>query len=121
DAISETATICGYEGSTAQAYAEKYGRKFVALDKTEDIPCDITGDGIVSASDATFVLSAYTVIGSGSKSPLTEAQTKAADVDKDGIITGSDATLILRYSTKLSSLTPGEPVPTFEEWFKEQR
>ena len=114
-------TIYGYEGSTAQAYAEKYGRKFVALDKTEDIPCDITGDGIVSASDATLVLSAYTVIGSGSKSPLTEAQTKAADVDKDGIITGSDATLILRYSTKLSSLTPGETVPTFEEWYNSQK
>ena len=58
DAISETATICGYEGSTAQAYAEKYGRKFVPLEKSEDIPCDITGDGIVSASDATLVLSA---------------------------------------------------------------
>ena len=31
--ISETATIYGYIGSTAQEYAEEYGRKFVALDK----------------------------------------------------------------------------------------
>lgn len=30
--ISDTATIYGYTGSTAQAYAEKYGRTFVALD-----------------------------------------------------------------------------------------
>ena len=29
--ISDTATIYGYEGSTAQTYAEKYGRTFVAL------------------------------------------------------------------------------------------
>ena len=31
DTISTTATIYGYAGSTAQAYAEKYGRAFVAL------------------------------------------------------------------------------------------
>ena len=31
--IDENATIYGYEGSTAQAYAEAYGREFVALDK----------------------------------------------------------------------------------------
>ena len=30
--ISETATIYGYSNSTTQAYAEKYNRKFVALD-----------------------------------------------------------------------------------------
>lgn len=114
-------TIYGYEGSTAQAYAEKYGRKFVALDKNEDIPCDITGDGIVSASYATLVLNAYTAISSDRESPLTEAQTKAADIDKDGIITGSDTTLILRYATKLSSLNPDETAPTFEEWYNSQK
>lgn len=29
--ISDTATIYGYENSTAQAYAEKYGRNFVTI------------------------------------------------------------------------------------------
>ena len=33
ETIDSNATIYGYEGSTAQAYAEKYGREFVALDK----------------------------------------------------------------------------------------
>lgn len=33
--ISDTATIYVYKNSTAQKYAEKYGRKFVALDKCE--------------------------------------------------------------------------------------
>lgn len=31
DVISESATICGYKGSTAEEYAIKYDRKFVAL------------------------------------------------------------------------------------------
>lgn len=81
---------------------------------------DVTIDGIINGSDATLTLSAYTIISSGSESPLTAAQKKAADVDKDGIITGSDATLILRYYTKISSLTPDETVPTFEEWYVNQ-
>ena len=33
DTIPDTATIYGFEGSTAQAYAEKYSRTFVALDE----------------------------------------------------------------------------------------
>ena len=39
--ISDTATIYGYKDSTAQAYAEKYGRTFVAID--EDRENTITG------------------------------------------------------------------------------
>lgn len=33
--ILDTATIYGYENSTAQAYAEKYGRTFVAITEIE--------------------------------------------------------------------------------------
>ena len=33
DTISNTATIYGYKGSTAEKYANKYGRDFVALDE----------------------------------------------------------------------------------------
>ena len=36
DTISDTATIHGYAGSTAQAYAEKYGRTFVAFPEIID-------------------------------------------------------------------------------------
>lgn len=81
---------------------------------------DVTLDGIINGSDATLTLSAYTIISSGSKSSLNEAQTKAADVDGDGIITGSDATLILRYYTMLSSGTIGGDIPTLEEWLVNQ-
>ena len=33
--VSEQAEICGWRGSTAEAYAKKYGRKFVPLDAQE--------------------------------------------------------------------------------------
>lgn len=64
---------------------------------------DVTGDGIITASDATYVLIAYTNISSGIDSGLTESQAAAADVNGDGLITGSDATLILNYVTTLSA------------------
>lgn len=68
---------------------------------------DVTGDGIISPSDATYALIAYTNISAGTDSGLTESQTAAADVNGDGTITGSDATSILNYASQLSSgITP---------------
>lgn len=68
---------------------------------------DVTADGIISPSDATYVLNAYTRISSGLDSDLTDAQIAAADVDGDGRVTGSDATKILNYATCLSAgMTP---------------
>ena len=115
--INNKAVIYGYAGSTAETYAENNSREFVPL-SVIDLSCDVTGDGIVSVSDASLVLSAYTLINSGKDPELTEKQRDMADADKDGKITGSDATLILRYCTKLSSLLVGERVPSFNEWFE---
>lgn len=68
---------------------------------------DVTADGIISPSDATYVLNVYTRISSGFDSGLTSAQIAAADVDGDGRVTGSDATKILNYATCLSAgMTP---------------
>lgn len=64
---------------------------------------DIDNDGIITGSDATMILTAYTNISSSGDSKLTKEQEIAADIDADGIITGSDATLLLRYYTALSS------------------
>lgn len=44
----DTATIYGYAGSTAQAYAEKYDRKFVAI---SDVKGDINCSGDFNISD----------------------------------------------------------------------
>jgi len=47
--IDENATIYGYEGSTAQAYAEKYGRTFVVLE--EEVPHECVYDQMVTAEE----------------------------------------------------------------------
>lgn len=45
-------TIYGYENSTAQTYAENYGRKFVSLGSVPDnIMGDVNKDGIFNVSD----------------------------------------------------------------------
>lgn len=67
------------------------------------VPGDVTMDGIVTVSDATLVLIAYTNESSGKECDLTEAQKIAADIDGDGNITGADATTILRMATELSA------------------
>lgn len=64
---------------------------------------DIDNDGIITGSDATRILSAYTSLSSNGGSGLTTAEEIAADIDADGMITGSDATLLLRYYTSISS------------------
>lgn len=80
----------------------------IALD--DDIPVendfilgDVTEDGIITPSDATYALIAYTQVSSGFDSGLTASQEAAVDVDGDGKITGNDATRILVYATKLSA------------------
>ncbi len=91
-------TIYGYENSTAQAYAEKYGYKFESLGEyVETILGDTDGDGVINSSDASNVLAAYALIATGGQSPFTEEQTKAADVNKDGAVDSSDASSILAY------------------------
>lgn len=90
-----TGTIYGYKGSTAQAYAEKYGYKF------EDIELkrlgDVNQDGSINALDASKVLTAYASTAIGKDSGLTDSQKKSADVNKDGAIDALDASVILSY------------------------
>ena len=64
---------------------------------------DINNDKIITGSDATLILTEYTILSGGAKSKLSAAQKIACDINKDGIITGSDATLTLTYYTYLSS------------------
>ena len=51
--ISDTAKIYGYEGSTAQAYAEKYDRKFVALDAGQGTTTTSTATSTTTTTDTT--------------------------------------------------------------------
>uniref|UniRef100_UPI0025D78AB0 dockerin type I repeat-containing protein n=1 Tax=uncultured Ruminococcus sp. TaxID=165186 RepID=UPI0025D78AB0 len=43
--------IYGYKNSTAEAYAKKYNREFIAFDTSTDTPGDINCDGTVSIAD----------------------------------------------------------------------
>lgn len=75
-------TIYGYENSTAQAYAEKYNCKFVALDSAPEIVSgDINEDGEIGVAD--FVLLSKYILG---QSELTENQSGRADLIADGRI-----------------------------------
>ncbi len=84
----ENAVIYGYEGSTAQEYAEKYSREFVALPEPEYDIGDTDLDGSVTIIDATEIQLVIARI-KGWKSDKCE---ELADVDFDGEITIMDAT-----------------------------
>ena len=98
-------TIHGYENSTAQAYAEKYNRKFVALDEkpTAVELGDVNNDGSVDSSDASLVLAEYARIQTGGAGEFTDVQYKAADVNKDDTVDSSDASRILAYYAAIST------------------
>lgn len=95
-----TGVIRGHAGSTAEAYAKKYGRTFEEIqdEPTETTLGDIDGTGTVNASDAANVLIAAAAIGASKDPGLTDAQKKAADVNSDGSINATDAAIILQYA-----------------------
>ena len=100
-----TGTIYGYPNSTAQAYAEKYSRKFVAIEEkptTADLG-DVNVDGKVDSSDASAVLAEYANVQTGGAGEFTESQLKSADVNSDGKIDSSDASKILAYYAMIST------------------
>lgn len=87
--------IRGFENSTAQAYAEKYGYKFESLGKFIVTLGDVDRDGMVDSSDASLVLADYALSQTGGKSSFSSIQKTAADINLDGTIDSSDATVIL--------------------------
>ena len=98
-----TGTISGYEGSTAQAYAEKYGYTFKSLGAAPEPAADVllgnvNLDGKVDASDAADLLIVLANVGAGAESGLTDAQTAAADADGNGELNAGDAATILQYA-----------------------
>ena len=88
--------IKGYDGSTAEAYAAKYGYKFESLGAVP-LKGDIDGNGVIGANDAQTTLQAYVDILTSKEPALTDMQKKAADVDENGKIDGKDAQIILQY------------------------
>ena len=90
-------TIYGYEGSTAQAFAEKYGYSFEVLGETSDTDHklgDLDGDGVIDSTDASSVLAEYAAIQTGAAPAVS---TSVGDVNSDGFIDASDASDILQF------------------------
>lgn len=96
--ISQNSIIYGYSESTAEEYADKYNREFIALDKLTTEKGDVNNNGKIDISDATLVLTIYAENASGlSIDEYSEEQLLAADVNLDGNVSISDATAILTY------------------------
>ena len=89
--IPATTTIYGYAGSTAQDYAEKYGRAFVALPEEPYVSGDVNGDETINSDDAiyllkhTFLPEQYPLSGSG-------------DMNGDGKVDSDDAVYLLKHT-----------------------
>ena len=94
--------IYGTEGSTAQAYAEKYGYQFALIgsDKAEILLGDVNNDGEISVEDAQLTLIEYVSTMSGLDGSFTEKQKLAGNVNGDQQISVEDAQIILIYYVK---------------------
>jgi hypothetical protein len=108
--VRYTGVIKGYEGSTAQSYAEIHNYTFESLgaapnaELTEEQALgDLDGDTTINASDAAKVLIAAAAIGANRDPGLTDAQKKAADVNSDTAINATDAAIILQYAAAVGA------------------
>ncbi len=98
--VPKTTVIRGYEGSSAQTYADFFGQTFEPISASASLNGDPDGDGAVTNKDAQTVLVAYTEsLGTG-KVDLPEDALKAADVNGDGKVGVDDAQYILIYYTE---------------------
>ncbi|MBE6875737.1 MAG: hypothetical protein E7496_03285 [Ruminococcus sp.] len=87
---AENTVIHGYVNSTAQAYAEKYGYQFEALE--ESMPGDVDGNGTIDILDVITVNRA--LLG---KEFLTETQVQAVDFNGNGKPDADETLTIMRY------------------------
>lgn len=98
ETISGSATIHGYEGSTAQMYAGNYNRTFMLIEEAPSMHGDVDDDGAIMIVDATYIQRHI----AGIPIPFTLNET-VADTDGDGSITVMDATYIQRWLANLKS------------------
>ncbi|MBQ8927849.1 MAG: leucine-rich repeat protein [Oscillospiraceae bacterium] len=85
-----TGTIYGYTGSTAQAFAETYGDRFISLDALAQAgTADLNADGSVSVLDA-VMLQKYLV----RQAVLIDPQLRLADLSADQRVDVADMTLL---------------------------
>ena len=93
----EDTIIYGYKNSTAEEYARKYERMFLAFQTF--LLGDVNKDGKIDSTDASAVLAEYAASQTGGELTL---YIDAADVNDDGLVNSSDASAILEYYAKAS-------------------
>ena len=86
-------TIAGYTGSTAQAYAEKYGCDFVALDGSGSVSGDANCDGRLNMADAVLIMQC---VSNPDKYRLSDIQKSRSDFFGNDGVTNMDALMIQR-------------------------
>ena len=86
-------TIYGLTNSTAEEYAEKYGRNFVSIGEyIKVVTGDITGDSQLNLYDA-IEIAKYIM----DARDFTEAETETADYNGDGVVNLYDVIEIAKY------------------------
>lgn len=106
ETISETATICGYENSTAQEFAEKYNYKFKSLG---EIPPQFA-----TTTTTTYVTKATTY--APKTTTTTTPATPKGDMNGDGKVDAVDASVILSYYAYLSTKPEAEATMDIDEF-----
>ena len=102
--------IRGYEDSTAQEYAEKYGYTFVPIYTGEFVSGDANLDGELSVADATFIMQTLANPDECSFAGTNEWEKYllCADVTGDGDgVTSADALSIQKYLAGIAPLSSG--------------
>lgn len=124
ETISKEAVICGYPGSTAEAYAKKYGRSFTALE-SEQVTTSTSAPAVTTTAStaATETTTTVSTEANGNKVVITLPNVpKGAriivivtkgDIDGNSKIDSSDASSILQEYTRLS--TGGESAYSEDE------
>ena len=90
--------IKGHKGSTAEAYAKKYNRKFVDLDGSAK--GDVNLDGSINVADIAMIASHIKGI-----KPLVGDSLKAADVNGDGNVNVADIAMIASHIKGIKALS----------------
>ena len=91
ETIFDATTIYGYKGSTAEAYAKKYGRTFVDLEAPEYVLGDVNDDGKVDSNDAIYLLR-------NTLMPNQYPLNQSGDMNGDGQKDSNDAIYLLRHT-----------------------
>lgn len=111
--------IIGFEYLRVNADDTPRIDKIIMLSRSKLDLGDPTGDSMIDARDASFVLAEYSLLSTGGASHLTTVEKTAADANKDGQIDSKDASLMLgMYAYNATSENKIETMNSYIEYLK---